>query len=331
MLALISLMIIQSSDVYATTLRRGESIGNLVVRGANGKDINLGKLKSPAVVVFFIPNREDSLKELKALAKIAKSKKHASYKYIAVFRGSSKEEKKMTVDFIKKNKLPFTLAFDPSTTVTHRFGVSAFPTFFLIDQKGVLRTIPMSRIAKYRKLSYDDMMSMVENARTIPYIDMMDVDARTNNVRAMIGKPIPEFKLRDTSNRPLSVTANRGKKNLILVFWSPTCSHCKAELPKLQRYYSKYGKKYNFEVITVTQPGGPDGKRMIDDIVHDNMLSFPALIDENGSTMQLYGIQFVPSVFFVNKRGEMVEYLTGEARDFDLVYNSVFEDFSRMK
>jgi hypothetical protein len=38
----------------------------------------------------------------------------------------------------------------------------------------------------------------------------------------------------------------------VLVFWDPTCSHCKIEIPKLAAYYdSLKAKKFSIEVFSM--------------------------------------------------------------------------------
>lgn len=71
------------------------------------------------------------------------------------------------------------------------------------------------------------------------------------NKNTEIGARFPDY----TFNRPSNTTAKsiHGVKadRKIIVFWSSTCSHCEAELPKIIEKYSSI-KKQNWEVIALS-------------------------------------------------------------------------------
>jgi cytochrome c biogenesis protein CcmG/thiol:disulfide interchange protein DsbE len=66
-------------------------------------------------------------------------------------------------------------------------------------------------------------------------------------VQQFANKKMPEFKLVDTNNKPLTNANLKGKVYLI-DFWATWCGPCKAAMPTMQKLHNKY-KARGFMVI----------------------------------------------------------------------------------
>jgi len=66
-----------------------------------------------------------------------------------------------------------------------------------------------------------------------------------------IGCMAPDFRTIDVNGKPLSLSAFRGNKVVLLDFWASWCSPCRALSPHLKELYQKYHSK-GFEIISIS-------------------------------------------------------------------------------
>lgn len=68
--------------------------------------------------------------------------------------------------------------------------------------------------------------------------------------RLLIGKVAPELILKDSAGAFHSMH-NLPNKYTLLVFWSPTCGHCKTMIPELYEKYAEYRDKYDIAAFAI--------------------------------------------------------------------------------
>ncbi|HNQ60063.1 MAG TPA: DUF5106 domain-containing protein [Bacteroidales bacterium] len=66
----------------------------------------------------------------------------------------------------------------------------------------------------------------------------------------LIGQTAPELIMLDTFMQPISLHQLKARYT-ILLFWDPTCGHCKKEIPMLKDFMTRKGKQYDIEVFAV--------------------------------------------------------------------------------
>jgi peroxiredoxin len=115
----------------------------------------------------------------------------------------------------------------------------------------------------------------------------------------------PEFTLQTVDGNQVSLTDLRGQP-VILNFWATWCPPCRIEMPHLQQASQKYEGR-----ATIL---GIDQRETIEEVAafaseHD--LTFPLLMDEDGAVNNIYGVRGLPTTFFVDKDGVIVENFTG--------------------
>ncbi|PSL49185.1 thiol-disulfide isomerase/thioredoxin [Chitinophaga niastensis] len=70
----------------------------------------------------------------------------------------------------------------------------------------------------------------------------------------LIGKQAAPLEFKDTASRPLSLYKTQAKYT-VLVFWDPTCGHCKTEIPRLDSAYKASWKSKGVAMIGVKTEG----------------------------------------------------------------------------
>ena len=127
----------------------------------------------------------------------------------------------------------------------------------------------------------------------------------------MIDNPAPDFNLETFSSDPISLSAFKGKKNVLLVFNRGfTWPYCRAHMSQLRDDYSKY-----VERDTVILVIGPEGPESFSRYWRENDLPFIGLPDPRHSILKRYGQQIkilkfgrMPAQAIIDKLG-VVRYI----------------------
>jgi len=94
-------------------------------------------------------------------------------------------------------------------------------------------------------------------------------------------------------------------KYTVLVFWDPTCSHCKIEIPKLVHYYDSVKTKKSISVFAVGIESDMDVWKKY---VHDNNLDWINVSDLYNQTnfRSYYDIYSTPVIYLLDERKRII-------------------------
>lgn len=309
----------------------GSPLGDLKMKADPSGEIHLGKFGSPYVLCFFIPGDETTATEIKALQKIISGDRILSkFKIIMATRGKDDNERELARSYVKKNGFKATLAYDPETTAARAFTSFQFPSFYIVDAKGELKTMRVPSVTKpVRRLGFEEFLKIAADGGDIPMIDLVQETSATKDQLNMIGKKAPDFTLTDLNGKSFKLSSLRGK-NVIAVFWNEGCPHCRAEIPLLNDYYIKNKKKFNFEILSVSRKGDAGSVKRTTDFISDKKIAFPVLIDKEEPVSNDYKIMYIPTAFFISADGTIVELMVGTPPNFDKTLDSIFTDPSRL-
>jgi peroxiredoxin len=70
----------------------------------------------------------------------------------------------------------------------------------------------------------------------------------------LIGQQAPPLEMQDSSARPLSLYSTKAKYT-VLVFWDPTCGHCKTEIPRLDSAFKASWQRRGVVMLGVRTDG----------------------------------------------------------------------------
>jgi peroxiredoxin len=111
-----------------------------------------------------------------------------------------------------------------------------------------------------------------------------------------------DFKLQDLNQNTFTLSSYKDNQAVILFFWTTWCPFCRNELRMLKAFYPEL-KKENLELLAI-DVGEPAYR--VDNIVKENALDFPVLLDKTTTVSGAYGVFGVPTYFIVDKRGYVV-------------------------
>jgi thiol-disulfide isomerase/thioredoxin len=119
------------------------------------------------------------------------------------------------------------------------------------------------------------------------------------------------FQLQDLQGASWSNNDYKGK-TLVVNFWATWCPPCIAEMPALNRAADSL-KNYNVQFLAFNVG---EKKQTIVSFLETNKIKFPILLDVSSSTFRAWGAKGLPTTFFINKNGKIVQRITGE-KDWD--------------
>jgi peroxiredoxin len=109
----------------------------------------------------------------------------------------------------------------------------------------------------------------------------------------------PSFSGHLINNDAVSLQNYRGKP-LLLHFWATWCPVCKLEQNSITRI-SNDSDDSHYQVLTIASWSGTASD--VAEYMRQENLSFPVLVDDDGSIAKLYGVQGVPTSFVINTNG----------------------------
>ena len=109
-----------------------------------------------------------------------------------------------------------------------------------------------------------------------------------------------------------TITTGSLKGKVVLVnFWATDCEICVKEMPDMVRTYNRYRDR-GFEFIAVAMKHDPP--HYVVKYAETNRLPFKVALDPVGELAKAFGnVKLTPTTFVIDKRGNIVLKITGEA------------------
>ncbi len=98
-------------------------------------------------------------------------------------------------------------------------------------------------------------------------------------------------------------------KPIVLNFWASWCPPCKAEMPDFEEAFLTLGDQVQFLMVNLTV--GSETLESASGYVASQNYTFPVLYDTKGTASYTYGIQSIPTTFFIDAEGNLVAQATG--------------------
>ena len=146
---------------------------------------------------------------------------------------------------------------------------------------------------------------MTAAAPTASYVKSLRLQAPNEEVEA------PDFSLPDLTGKKIRLKDFRGKV-VFLNFFAAWCEPCRLEMPAMERLHQTYTDK-GLVVLAV------DIRESVTEVrafTQELRLSFPALLDKDGSVAYTYTIRPVPATYLIGRDGNILWRAFG-AREWD--------------
>ena len=94
---------------------------------------------------------------------------------------------------------------------------------------------------------------------------------------------------------------------MILNFWASWCPPCREETPGMERIW----KKYKNDCVLLIGINVQDSLEDTESYVDEFKITFPIVMDMDGSTSIDYGVTGLPVTFLLNSEGRIVDRWVG--------------------
>lgn len=131
-------------------------------------------------------------------------------------------------------------------------------------------------------------------------------NAQKDNTVYGVGDKAPDFKLQQINENNELETVQLSDfegKGIMLNFWATYCEPCEAEMPYMEKLYPEYKDK-GIEIIAVNLDLT---ELVVDRFIDKHHLTFPIPHDTKGQVTDQYKIGPIPTTYFINPEGIIVE------------------------
>ena len=120
--------------------------------------------------------------------------------------------------------------------------------------------------------------------------------------------PAPNFSLKTADGKSVDLKKLQGQV-VVLNFWATWCPPCRAEIPGMIEVYGAYKAK-GLEIVAVSLDRG--GWKDVTPFVQKMGMKFPVVLDQEGELATAYGgIQYIPTTFIIDRKGNIVSKHVG--------------------
>ena len=103
-------------------------------------------------------------------------------------------------------------------------------------------------------------------------------------------------------------------KPIVLNFWASWCNPCTSEMPAFQAAFEAHGDSVQFLMVNAGE-SIEEGAAFI----HSAGYTFPVLYDTTGEATYAYQIGAIPTTFFLDAEGKVIDMHVGTMSESDLL------------
>jgi peroxiredoxin len=113
----------------------------------------------------------------------------------------------------------------------------------------------------------------------------------------------PSFKVRTLTGEKIELAELVRHGPVVLDFWATWCKPCLYALPELQRAHERYAAQ-GVTVVGISEDG-PRNYAKVRPFASRYLLTYPLVLDEDGSLQGRYQVRSLPTTFVIDRAGRI--------------------------
>ena len=159
-----------------------------------------------------------------------------------------------------------------------------------------------------------------DEVETTEFSDAEEAPAHTHTDEELAPDAAPDFTVYNKEGNPVKLSDMKGTP-VVLNFWASWCPPCKSEMPDFDEIAKEYDGKVVFMMVNLTD-GMQETQQSAQSFIDSMGYTFPVYFDLDGEAAYEYGIQSIPTTFFIDANGNLIAYGSG-AMDGDTVKRGI--------
>lgn len=144
-------------------------------------------------------------------------------------------------------------------------------------------------------------------------ISCSNPESTTTN-KPVVPKPAQDFTLKDINgNNDIKLSSLKGKA-VIINFWATWCYPCREEIPDLEKSY-KENKDKGLVILGINIK---EDNSKVSKFVKDYKITYPVLLDIDGTVSDAYRVFGIPTSFFIDRNGLVKDSFIGMLTKADI-------------